>query len=243
MTTRIFLFTDIHANLPAMNAILAAIKEEAPDRVVFLGDMVDIGPHPSEVVDSIMAHTDWSLIRGNHEGYMNGEVRSRIGIDGEERSHHAWTRQQLRPDQIEAINTRCQWQIEETIEDVPLRFIHYARQQPPHENRYVQNLRPKPAQLRKIFHPQDRQLICFGHLHYPHQLQRGQTQYLSVGAAGPSRVPKLTHYAMVTLSQGKAKIQQKFKTFDDSQFFTDMEDRNVPGRLTIYRIFFGNRSS
>lgn len=242
MTTRLFLFSDIHANLPAMQAIEQAVIDDAPDRVIFLGDMVDMGPHPAEVVDLIMAHADWDLLRGNHEGYMNGDVRSRMGIDGEELSHQAWTRQQLRPDQIEAIHTRCQWQIDETIEGIPMRFVHYARQQPPDDDRFAQNLHPKPHELEGIFLPGDRKLIAFGHLHYAHSGETNGTTYLSVGPAGPSKTGNVAQYVILDLHDGQCQIQQHFRQYNDRQFFIDMKKRKVPARHTILKIFYGGRS-
>ena len=241
MSTRLFLFSDIHANLPAMRAIEQAVMEEAPDRVIFLGDMVDMGPHPAEVVDLIMAHADWDLLRGNHECYMNGNVPSRM-IDSEERSHQAWTRKQLRPTHIDAIHTRCQWQIDETIEGVPMRFLHFARQQPPNQDRFATNLRPKPHELQEIFQPGDRRLIAFGHLHYAHNGTYNGTTYLSVGPAGPSKVANQTRYVILEVDNGQYRIQEKIRAYDDRLFFTDMKNRKVAARQTILKIFYGGRS-
>ena len=240
MTTRIFLFSDIHANLPAMQAIEQAVKDESPDRVIFLGDMFDMGPHPAEVVDLIMAHADWELLRGNHEGYMNGENISRI-IDGEERNHQAWTRKQLRPDQIEAIHSRCQWQIDETVEGVPMRFLHYARQAPPNEDRFASNLRPKPHEMEGIFNPEDRKFIAFGHLHYAHNGSYDGTTYLSVGPSGPWKVANQTQHVLLDVSAGDVEITPKTRQYDDRKFFADMEALNVPARQTIFKIFYGGR--
>jgi len=238
MTTRIFLFTDIHANLPAFETILEAIQEESPDLVAHLGDAVDMGPHPSEVVDGLLANPDWLLLRGNHEGYM--DVPNRTGVNGEERSHQAWTRQQLRPDQFEAIHA---WpmQIERTIEDVPLRFVHYARQRPPNETGYVRLFRPTPNALDHYFQPKDRRCICFGHLHHPFQINGAHTHYISTASAGPSKTTNQTAYVILTLKQGTIAAQQKYRTYDDDRFYKAMEERDVPARPTIYRIFYGDR--
>lgn len=240
MSTRLFLFSDIHANLPAMQAIEQAIREEAPDRVIFLGDMVDMGPHPAEVVDRFMAQPAWDLLRGNHESYMNGESISRV-IDGEERNHQAWTRAQLRSDQIDFIHNRCQWQIDETIEGVPMRFVHFARQAPPNEDRFAANLRPKPHELHQIFRPGDRKLIAFGHLHYAHHGTTNGTTFLSVGPAGPSKAANTTRYVLLDVDINKVQVDAKTRRYDDRPFFSDMEALNVPARQTILQIFYGGR--
>jgi Icc-related predicted phosphoesterase len=42
--------TDIHGNLPALEAALARIDELGIERVVCGGDLVGYGPHPNEIV-------------------------------------------------------------------------------------------------------------------------------------------------------------------------------------------------
>ncbi|MBT8401114.1 MAG: metallophosphatase family protein [Rhodothermia bacterium] len=46
-------FSDIHANLPALEAVLAEIDRREPDMVFCLGDLVGYAPWPNEVVESI----------------------------------------------------------------------------------------------------------------------------------------------------------------------------------------------
>ena len=43
--------SDIHSNLPALEAVLADVDREAPDELWCLGDIVGYGPHPNECVD------------------------------------------------------------------------------------------------------------------------------------------------------------------------------------------------
>ena len=46
MTTRIAIFSDLHGNSAATEAVLAAIDAEAPDAVYCLGDLVGYGARP-----------------------------------------------------------------------------------------------------------------------------------------------------------------------------------------------------
>ncbi len=61
---RIAILSDIHANLPALDAVLAAIG--AVDAVWHLGDVVGYGPHPDEVVAQLGAVGAMG-VRGNHD--------------------------------------------------------------------------------------------------------------------------------------------------------------------------------
>lgn len=47
---RLGVLSDIHANLPALEAALEALRAEGVDEVLVLGDLVGYGPHPKEVI-------------------------------------------------------------------------------------------------------------------------------------------------------------------------------------------------
>jgi len=50
MTTEVAVITDIHADLPALQAALARIDTLGIERIYCGGDLVGYGPHPNEVV-------------------------------------------------------------------------------------------------------------------------------------------------------------------------------------------------
>ncbi|WP_138431037.1 metallophosphoesterase family protein [Fodinibius saliphilus] len=50
---KIALLSDIHANLPALEAVLSDIEKRAPDAVYCLGDLVGYAPWPNEVIAEI----------------------------------------------------------------------------------------------------------------------------------------------------------------------------------------------
>src|ERR1700750_1538001 len=50
---RIALFSDIHANLPALESVLADIESKKPDSIYCLGDLVGYNIWPNEVINEI----------------------------------------------------------------------------------------------------------------------------------------------------------------------------------------------
>lgn len=62
---RYLILSDIHSNLAALDAVLAAAKRRW-EKAVCLGDIVGYGPDPNEVVERIRA-LDAIVIRGNHD--------------------------------------------------------------------------------------------------------------------------------------------------------------------------------
>src|SRR6266568_3858926 len=74
---RYAIFSDIHANLEALEAVLAKIdeiaKEEPIDQIWFLGDLVGYGPDPNECIVTLRARTD-VIIAGNHDWAAVGKI-------------------------------------------------------------------------------------------------------------------------------------------------------------------------
>ena len=74
---RYAIFTDIHANLEALEAVLAKIDELAEqipiDTLWFLGDLVGYGPNPNECIETLRARTD-VILAGNHDWAAIGKL-------------------------------------------------------------------------------------------------------------------------------------------------------------------------
>jgi predicted phosphodiesterase len=62
----IAVLSDIHGNLPALQAVVADLKTWHPDATYVLGDMVNVCPWPTEALDLIQA-AGWPMILGNHD--------------------------------------------------------------------------------------------------------------------------------------------------------------------------------
>jgi len=74
---RYAVFTDVHANLEALEAVLAKIDElaqqEPIDQLWFLGDLVGYGPNPNECIIKLRERTD-IVIAGNHDWAAVGKI-------------------------------------------------------------------------------------------------------------------------------------------------------------------------
>ena len=61
---RIAIVSDVHGNLRALEAVLADLRQVAPDLVVHGGDLAYGGARPAEIIDRIRA-LGWAGVRGN----------------------------------------------------------------------------------------------------------------------------------------------------------------------------------
>jgi predicted phosphodiesterase len=69
---RLAVLSDIHGNLPALEAVLAEVAGEGVDRIVNLGDIASGPLWPAETVARLRA-LDLPTIRGNHERQVLGD--------------------------------------------------------------------------------------------------------------------------------------------------------------------------
>jgi diadenosine tetraphosphatase ApaH/serine/threonine PP2A family protein phosphatase len=67
---RYLIFSDLHANLDAFEAVLGAAP--AADRILILGDIVGYGAEPNAVIDRVRALEPALIIRGNHDKVASG---------------------------------------------------------------------------------------------------------------------------------------------------------------------------
>ena len=79
---------DVHANLPALEAVLAEAARRGAEAFLFLGDVVGYGPHPRECIARIAELPNVLVVRGNHDdaaasrtvdGSMNRLARTTAG--------------------------------------------------------------------------------------------------------------------------------------------------------------------
>jgi predicted phosphodiesterase len=90
---RIALFSDVHGNLAALEAVLGAVAAAAPDRVLCLGDVVGYYPDPAACIARVReaAH---ATVAGNHDVDTLREEAA-PGSSDLARRVQAWTRERL----------------------------------------------------------------------------------------------------------------------------------------------------
>lgn len=86
MIMRYAIFADIHANLPAFEAVVAHAQREGVDAYIFLGDAVGYGPYPSACI-GLLQSLCAVCVAGNHDyaaaglfalEYFNTQARSSV---------------------------------------------------------------------------------------------------------------------------------------------------------------------
>ncbi len=91
---RVCVLADVHANLYALDAVLAAAADRGATSFLFLGDAIGYGPHPRECVERLASLATATYIRGNHD-HAIATGRFDVGMNRLARSSADWTRARL----------------------------------------------------------------------------------------------------------------------------------------------------
>ena len=150
---RLLLLSDIHSNLEALQACLAAAP--AYDLVVNLGDIVGYGASPNEVTQQSRSLGKF-FVRGNHDKAVTGltdlnDFNPVAGVAA------LWTRDQLTADNSNWLRALPRGPI--AVPEIPdVQFVHGS---PLDEDEYVVNSEEAAASLRESAAA----ITFFGHTH------------------------------------------------------------------------------
>ena len=169
---RIALFSDIHANLPALEECLKSIDEQNVDAVYCLGDLVGYNVWPNEVINEIRRR-GIPTIAGNYDqgiGLMSDECGCAYKSDGEKdmgKISISYTNSLVRPDERRYLRTlpahiRVEYQLNN--DKLNLLLVHGS---PRKINEYLFVDRDEKSLLR-IMEQADADIMCFGHTHKPY---------------------------------------------------------------------------
>jgi predicted phosphodiesterase len=150
---RILVLSDIHANLEALDACLAAAP--AFDQIVNLGDIVGYGASPNEVTERSRG-LGKIFVRGNHDKAATG-VMSLDDFNPMAAAAAIWTRNELTPENLEWLRVLPQGPV--SLPEFPqVQLVHGS---PNDEDEYVVSLGDALAPLIALSSP----LTFFGHTH------------------------------------------------------------------------------
>ena len=72
---RIAVLSDIHGNLPALQAVLRDLESQAPDEVWCGGDLAWNGPWGPQCIETVRA-AGWTTVRGNTDVWITGDAQT-----------------------------------------------------------------------------------------------------------------------------------------------------------------------
>lgn len=233
---KIALFSDIHANLPALEALMADIDTRKPDALYCLGDLVGYNTWPNEVINeirrrripTIAGNYDFGVGRSSDEcgcAYKT-EVEKALG-----KLSISYTNALVGEDERAYLRTlpahiRLEFQLDQHKLNILL--VHGS---PRKINEYLFEDRDEKSMLR-IMESAEADILCFGHTHKPyHRILTSpagaENQYrhaINIGSVGkPKDGDSRGCYLMLTLGEESSKSVKESIGVEFIRFTYDIE--------------------
>ena len=200
---RVAIFSDIHGNRHALEAVLEDIDRQQPDRLYCLGDLVGYGAFPNEVIELIQSR-GISTVVGNYDdgvgfdrddcgcAYRGAEMR-RLGD-----LSLRWTREHVTPENkafLRSLHANIRFEAEG-------RRVLLVHGSPRKINEYLFEDRPLFS-LERIARESEADLLAFGHTHLPYVKDVLGVRFVNDGSVGkPKDGDPRAAYAMVDVGDG-----------------------------------------
>lgn len=245
---KIALFSDIHANLPALEAFFEDVDSRQPDAIYCLGDLVGYNTWPNEVINAIRTRKI-PTIAGNYD-FGIGRAIDDCGCaykTDQEKANGAvsisFTNELVKPEERKYLRTlpahiRVEFQLNN--DTLHLLLVHGS---PRKINEYLFEDRDEKSMLR-IMQEADADILCFGHTHKPyHRIlevpEAGGTRYrhaINIGSVGkPKDGDPRGGYVLLHIDENssvlnKESVQVAFIrfTYDVEKAAKAVEDSPLP---------------
>lgn len=169
---KIALFSDIHANLPALEAFFKDVERRNTDAIYCLGDLVGYNVWPNEVIDEIRRR-GIPTIAGNYDfgiGRSSDECGCAYKSDEEKamgKVSISYTNEAVKDEQRAYLRTlpahiQLEYQLNE--DKLNLLLVHGS---PRKVNEYLFEDREEKSMIR-IMEQANADIMCFGHTHQPY---------------------------------------------------------------------------
>ncbi|HEX9513058.1 MAG TPA: metallophosphoesterase family protein [Puia sp.] len=169
---KIALFSDIHANLPALEAFFTDVDQKKPDAIYCLGDLVGYNIWPNEVINQVRKR-GIPTIAGNYDfgiGRTSDDCGCAYKTDDEKANGAvsiSFTNEIVKDEERKYLRTlpahlKVEFQLNQ--DKLNLLLVHGS---PRRINEYLFEDREEKSMLR-IMQDADADIMCFGHTHKPY---------------------------------------------------------------------------
>jgi predicted phosphodiesterase len=233
---KIAILSDLHGNLIALEAVLAAVAAEGIERIVCLGDVATLGPQPHEVIfrlralscPVVMGNTDAILLVTQPDAHAASDDWSNEAVD-------RWCAAQLTADDLAYLRT-----FEPTIRmplDGGVTLLCYHGSPRSYDERITAET--TDAALQEMLAATPAHLYAGGHTHQ--QLLRRHRDVLvlnpgtvgfakdAISPAAPIRNPAWAEYAVVASDdRGQLDVSLRRVPFNLDAHFAALDASGIP---------------
>ncbi len=213
---RIAILADVHANLPALEAVLEDIERQGVDRVIVNGDSVNRGPESVEVLRALEG-VEHDAVMGNHDDVMLMVVERRdVDIDPWYLDPF-WRSTRLAAEDVERndyLDTIRAMPLTLRIEEPGAQSLLVSHGTPRH---YREGIGPQttPEIISEITEEHPADVLVGSHTHRPYLSRWGRYTVLNTGSVGaPFTGDPRAHYLILSLEGGRWRPEFRRVPYD-----------------------------
>lgn len=240
---RYAIVSDLHANFPAWNAVMADLYAQGTDLVVCLGDVVGYGPHPAEVLNSLRSVCE-NCIMGNHDAAAAGIMDYSL-FNAQARNAIEWTMATLGESEKSHLAS-----LPLAIDAGDILFVHAEIAQPGRFG-YVNDVRI----ARENFDAGRHFVTFLGHTHFPNAfvrdasggiaelpdndlvLESDKRYIVNVGSVGEPRNPNDLRARYVIYDDQSHSVTFRRVEFDIAAYRQSLEASTLTHRPFFLRVY------
>jgi putative phosphoesterase len=220
---RIAVIADIHANLPALRAVVDDVARIGADALYCVGDVVGRGPHPDQVVEELR-RLEIPTVQGNWDEAVGmdreqtGAAWATAAAEAEGNGSMRWTAETM-SDENRAWLRQLPTSLRVTLAGRSIAFFHGS---PLRANEYLWASRPSRV-LARIASDEADDLFCFGHTHEAFHRVVGQAHFVACGSVGcGTDGDARARYAVVYIGEPEIAVGFRSVDYDHVSVVRDM---------------------
>jgi predicted phosphodiesterase len=179
---RVAALYDIHGNLPALEAVLAAVEDECVDRIVIGGDVVP-GPLPVETIQRLRELGDRAVFVGGNGDRSVVEAFDTLDAAERERPRGPWAEWTAETLDRRARDLLASFSAGATLEVEELGPVLFCHASPRDDEEILTSLAPD-RRWRSALEGVEESLIVCGHTHSQFDRRVGRWRVLNAGSVG-----------------------------------------------------------
>lgn len=242
---KVAVISDIHGNPQAFDNFLKIMDEEGIEKIICLGDIIGIGPHPDECVKRIIKLGKRLIccVRGNHEdrflfGIPEFIHDNKRRMTEEEIIQENWVKNQISEESRSFISSLNQEELIE-IDGIKIQVMHYPSSENMEYKRF--NYHPTMEDCQTLFEKYSADVMLFGHTHTDFINHKYDTWYINPGSLGTTSYRSYSTFGILNIENGHISYEQRPNLFDLNSFIKEVNAVRYPRFDIMKKLFYGER--
>lgn len=244
--TRLALFSDVHGNADALQAVLADLQQHQVEQIIFAGDLVYGGYQPRQCIDLLQRYNVAAVYGNTDEFFWVEKTRADDTSDeawAQYQAYLAWVNDQIGTDGLDYLQAMpFKRRIQPTDHASDTLLVVHAN---PHDvqrvifpNLDIQQakgrIRQDDTALRALLGTTPERYLAFGHIHMPNIRTVDDYTLFNISSVNkPQDGDWRAKYAILTFEAGTWTLDRHYVDYDVAAYQRAMRASAMPMRDTF----------